>query len=179
MYLMSFPSLTLLSSTNRWCHSPSLTRTWGNPRVATRWFLEITSMRSCCSLTWMVKHTENYSTIPVHHAEDDDLSVSHPLYNQWNVTMRLMVEEGPALACIRVPAGCLVRNMRPIYHGTATVISGSLQATRAWPSKNWGDGMTGQGQDHAKLRWALQNTSWSSPADNNPKSQIPCMQSER
>lgn len=50
--------------------------------------------------------------------------------------MRLMVEEGPALACIRVPAGCLVRNMRPMYQGTATVMSGSLQETRAWPLKN-------------------------------------------
>lgn len=50
--------------------------------------------------------------------------------------MRFMVEAGPALACIRVPAGCLVRNMRPMYQGTATVISGSLQETRAWPSKN-------------------------------------------
>lgn len=64
--------------------------------------------------------------------------------------MRLIVDEGPALACIKVPAGCLVRNMRPMYHGTATVISGSLQDTNAWPSKNWGDGITERGQDRKK-----------------------------
>lgn len=57
------------------------------------------------------------------------------------------MDEGPALACIKVPAGCLVRNMRPMYHGTATVISGSLQDTNAWPSKNCGDGITEGGQD--------------------------------
>ena len=50
--------------------------------------------------------------------------------------MRLMVEEGPALACIRVPAGCLVRNMRPMYQGTATVMSVSVQEMSDWPSKN-------------------------------------------
>lgn len=64
--------------------------------------------------------------------------------------MRLIVDEGPALACIKVPAGCLVRNMRPMYHGTATVISGSLQDTNAWPSKNWGDGIAEQGKDGKK-----------------------------
>lgn len=53
-----------------------------------------------------------------------------------HLTMRLMVEEGPAFACTRVPAGCLVRNMRPMYQGTAMVTSVSLQETKAWPSKN-------------------------------------------
>lgn len=66
------------------------------------------------------------------YADDDGTYVQDVL----DLTMRLMVEEGPALACIRVPVGCRVRNMRPMYQGIATVTSGSLHETSAWPSKN-------------------------------------------
>ncbi|KAG7276376.1 hypothetical protein CRUP_014408 [Coryphaenoides rupestris] len=48
--------------------------------------------------------------------------------------MRLMVDQRPALACMRVPPGCRVRNIRLRYQGTAMVTSGSLQETNASPS---------------------------------------------
>lgn len=52
MYLKSLPSLTLFSSTSKWCHSPSLMRTCGKLSEVSSCCLSRTSIRTCCSLTW-------------------------------------------------------------------------------------------------------------------------------
>lgn len=58
------------------------------------------------------------------------------------LTIRLILENSPALACSRTPVLFRVRNIRPMYQGMAMVISVSLHDTRAWPSKCRGAGIT-------------------------------------
>lgn len=70
--------------------------------------------------------------------------------NYWNtiLTIRLILENSPALACSRTPVLFRVRNIRPMYQGMAMVISVSLNDTSAWPSKCRGAGIT------AERRWS-------------------------
>lgn len=63
MYLMSFPSLILRNSTSRWCHSPSLTRTWEKLSDATSFCLSSTSIRTCFSLNCVEDKTSQQSHV--------------------------------------------------------------------------------------------------------------------
>lgn len=99
---MAFPSLTLLSSTSRWCHSPSLTRTWGKLRLPMSCSLSNTSMRTCCSLTWIL-------TRDVSKVHDKDFNFSQKIKilvaltessSPWGLWWT-KVQRWPALRCQR------------------------------------------------------------------------------
>lgn len=56
-------------------------------------------------------------------------------------TWMLILDAGPALACISMPLTFRVLNISPMYHGTEMVMSRSLQIIMLSPLKRWGEGI--------------------------------------